>query len=353
MRKTILSLVGLVLMATSCARAQAPMGKIGIESTRTQDGSGSKVYFTKDISAEGLVKIYKALGRKAKGRVAVKISTGEDGGNNYLKPELIKGLVDAVRGTIVECNTAYGGSRATTERHRQTIHKHGFDAIAKVDIMDEEGDEEIPTLDKKHLKYDIVGSHLKNYDFMVNLAHFKGHAMGGFGGVLKNQSIGVASSRGKVYIHSAGASTTSWGSPAQDDFLESMAAAAQAVALRFGDSIVYINVMNNLSVDCDCDSHPAAPQMKDIGILASTDPVALDKACLDLVFNHESTTEDNAEPLQRRINRQHGTYIVDYAEQIGLGSKHYQLIDIDSVKRIGKNKKTTKRGNTGTKNTLK
>lgn len=338
MRKSILFLLALTIMTISCAQAKETADNDAPTSTQTDDTSASKVYFTKDISAEGLVRIYKTLGRNAVGRVAVKISTGEYGGNNYLHPDLIKALVDTVHGTIVECNTAYGGSRGTTSRHRQTIHKHGFDAIATVDIMDEDGDIQIPTLDKKHLQYDIVGSHLKNYDFMINLAHFKGHAMGGFGGVLKNQSIGVASSRGKIYIHSAGASTTSWGSPAQDDFLESMAAAAQAVANQFGDSIIYIDVMNNLSVDCDCDSHPADPEMKDIGILASTDPVALDKACLDLVFNHESTSDDNAVPLQNRINRQHGTYIVDYAEQIGLGKKAYQLIDIDNTSSVNSTK---------------
>ncbi len=331
MRRSSLFLLMLGMLTISCAQAKDTADTAGPTSTQTDDASASKVYFTRDISAEGLVRIYRALGREAVGRVAVKISTGEQGGNNYLQPSLIKELVDTVHGTIVECNTAYGGSRGTTARHRQTIHNHGFDQIATVDIMDEEGDVQIPTLDKTHLQYDLVGSHLKNYDFLINLAHFKGHAMGGFGGVLKNQSIGVASSRGKIYIHSAGASTTSWGSPAQDDFLESMAAAAQAVANQFGDSIIYINVMNNLSVDCDCDSHPADPEMKDIGILASTDPVALDKACLDLVFNHESTSDDNAVPLQNRINRQHGTYIVDYAEQIGLGKKAYRLIDIDST----------------------
>lgn len=331
MRKIILIVLALAGMTMSCAQAKDKEDAESPETTQTNDSTVSKVYFTRDISAQGLVNIYKALGRKAVGRVAVKISTGEDGGHNYLQPSLIKDLVDTVRGTIVECNTAYGGSRSSTSRHRATIRKHGFDRITTVDIMDEDGEIQIPTLDNKHLQYDIVGSHLQNYDFLVNLAHFKGHAMGGFGGVLKNQSIGVASSRGKIYIHSAGESTQSWDSPAQDDFLESMAAAAQAVANQFGDSIIYIDVMNNLSVDCDCDSHPADPKMKDIGILASTDPVALDKACLDLVFNHESTADDNAVPLQNRINRQHGTYIVDYAEQIGLGKKAYQLIDIDAT----------------------
>lgn len=293
----------------------------------------SKVYFTKDITPKALVRIYKALGVKATGRVAVKISTGEAGGHNYLKPTLIRNLVDEVGGTIVECNTAYPGKRNTTEAHWQTIHDHGFDSIFAVDIMDEEGNLRIPVQDKKHIKYDIVGSHLPYYDFMINLAHFKGHAMGGFGGVLKNASIGVASSDGKAYIHTAGkvqSQQTAWQNlPEQDAFLESMAAAAQAVHNWFGGKIIYINVMNNLSVDCDCDSHPADPKMKDVGILASTDPVALDKACLDIVFNHKATEGDDNKPLIERINRQHGTYIVDYAAKIGLGSMKYQIIEIE------------------------
>ena len=297
-------------------------------------GAQSKVYFTKEISPEALVRIYEALGVEAKGRVAVKISTGEAGGHNYLKPTLIRNLVDRVNGTIVECNTAYPGKRNTTEAHWQTIHEHGFDSLFAVDIMDEQGDIRIPVRDKKHLKYNIVGSHLANYDFMINLAHFKGHAMGGFGGVLKNQSIGVSSSAGKAYIHTAGAVQSPaelWGHlPAQDFFLESMAAAAQSVADYFGGYIIYINVMNNMSVDCDCDSHPAAPQLKDMGILASLDPVALDKACLDKVFTHKSAPGDNEKPLIERINRQHGTYITEYAEKIGFGSKTYTIVDIDA-----------------------
>lgn len=330
MQKILSAFCGLAVAASSCAQTN---GRVEFKQTRTDDASAPAVYFTRDISPAGLVRVYQALGRPATGRVGVKISTGEDGGHNYLKPELIKDLVSTVKGTIVECNTAYGGSRATTERHLQTVHKHGFDAIAPVDIMDSEGEERIPVKDTKHLKYDLVGSHLKNYDFLINLAHFKGHAMGGFGGVLKNQSIGVASAHGKIYIHTAGASTSEWKQTPQDDFLESMAAAAQGVALKFGDSILYINVMNNMSVDCDCNAHPAAPEIKDIGILASTDPVALDKACLDLVFFHQSSEGDNAVPLQNRINRQHGTYIIDYAQSIGLGNSHYRLIDIDGAKR--------------------
>ena len=294
----------------------------------------SKVYFTRDITPEALVKIYQAVGRKAEGRVAVKISTGESGGNNYLKPTLIRRLVEEVDGTIVECCTAYGGSRQDVTKHWATVHEHGFDSIAAVDIMDEFGQMRIPVQDRRHIKYDIVGDHLGSYDFMINLAHFKGHAMGGFGGVLKNASIGVASTAGKAYIHSAGFTDD----PAlcwqhiddQDGFLESMAAAAQAVHNWFGhgERILYINVMNNMSVDCDCDAHPADPKLKDMGILASTDPVALDKACLDLVFNHKATPGDDNKPLIERINRQHGTYIVDYAQQIGLGSMKYELVTL-------------------------
>lgn len=292
----------------------------------------SKVFMTTEITPESLVKIYESLGVEAKGRVAVKISTGESQQSNHLRPDFIKNLVHTVNGTLVECNTAYGGNRGKTADHRKAIAERGFDKIAKVDIMDEEGDMEIPVQDTKTIKSDIVGTHLANYDFMINLAHFKGHAMGGFGGVLKNQSIGVASSTGKIYIHSGGHSKTSWGGGTQDEFLEAMAAAAQAVHNYFkqeGKDIIYINVMNNMSVDCDCDGHPEAPRVKDMGILASTDPVALDQACLDLIFNHESTQGDDAKPLQERIKRQHGTHTVDYAAQIGLGSQKYELISID------------------------
>lgn len=295
-------------------------------------GAQPKVYMTKEISPEALVRIYKALGVPAHGHVAIKISTGEMGGNNYLKPTLIRGLVDEVNGTLVECCTAYGGSRQDKGKHWATVHAHGFDSIAPVDLMDEYGQMRIPVKDKRHIKYDIVGDHLAHYDFMINLAHFKGHAMGGFGGVLKNQSIGVASTAGKAYIHSAGTTDNPdslWTHlPEQDAFLESMASAAQGVADYFGKDIIYINVMNNMSVDCDCDSHPADPKLKDMGILASTDPVALDQACLDLVFSHKGTPGDDEKPLIERINRQHGTYITDYAERIGLGSKTYELVSI-------------------------
>jgi uncharacterized Fe-S center protein len=297
-----------------------------------------KVYFTKEITPESLVNIYKALGMEATGRVAVKISTGEGGNNHYLKPTLIRNLVEEVNGTIVECCTAYGGTRQDPKKHWETIHEHGFDSIFAVDIMDEFGDIRIPIKDQKFLKYDIVGEHLANYNFMINLAHFKGHAMGGFGGVLKNASIGVASTAGKCYIHSAGKSTdpkTAWNpgilaaGKTQDDFLESMAAAAQAVHNYFGGHIIYINVLNNMSVDCDCDGHPAKPELQDMGIMASLDPVAVDQACLDKGFNYQGKPGDDNKPLIQRINRQHGTYITEYAEKIGLGSKKYELISID------------------------
>lgn len=294
----------------------------------------ANVYFTSEISPEPLLRIYHALGVRATGRVAVKISTGESARTYYLRPEFIRGLVDEVDGTIVECNTAYTGNRSSTASHRRAIEERGFTAIAPVDIMDEEGSLDIPVADSTHISFDRVGSHIANYDFLINLAHFKGHAMGGFGGVLKNQSIGMASREGKTLIHTAG----EYSNPGQvfnnrqgqDAFLESMAAAAQAVHNYFSGNVIYIDVMNNLSVDCDCDGSPSAPQMHDIGILASLDPIALDKACLDLVFNHESTAGDDSAPLIQRINRQHGTHIVDYAEQIGLGTTSYNLIDIDS-----------------------
>ena len=302
------------------------------EEVFAQQPQGSVVYMTKEITPEALISIYQALGVPAEGRVAVKISTGESAKSNYLRPELIKDLVQMVNGTIVECNTAYGGNRSTTANHRKAIEERGFNQIAAVDIMDEDDTMHLPVTDTKHLKYNIVGSHLANYDFMINLAHFKGHAMGGFGGVLKNQSIGVASSSGKIYIHTGGKSQSNWTSVEQDDFLESMAASAQSVHNYFkqpGKNIIYINVMNNMSVDCDCDGNPSAPCLRDIGILASTDPVALDQACLDLVFNHTNSNGDDAKPLVDRINKKHGVHTVEHAEKIGLGSRKYTIISID------------------------
>lgn len=295
----------------------------------------SKVYVTREITPESLVKIYNALGVKPEGRVAVKISTGESEKTGYLRPAFIKPLVDKVHGTIVECNTAYPGSRNTSEAHWKTIREHGFTTIAPVDIMDEEGDMRIEVKDSTHLKYNIVGKHLAYYDWMINLAHFKGHQMGGLGGVLKNASIGVASSSGKAYIHSAGYTDNVqgfWGhTNDQDGFVESMAAAAQAVHNYFGNGerIVYIAVMNNMSIDCDCNAHPQKPLIADYGIVASLDPVAVDQACYDIVSQIHNDEHNNTKPLLDRIAKQHGTHIMEWGEKIGLGSRKYEIINID------------------------
>ena len=307
-------------------------------------GQKPTVYYTKEISAESLVKIYEALGVSAEGkRVAVKISTGETAKTYYLRPELIKNLVQKLNATLVECNTAYGGNRTQTAAHRKAIAERGFDKIAKVDIMDEDDEIQLPVKDTKHIKYDIVGSHVQNYDLMVNLAHFKGHGMGGFGGVLKNQSIGMASTKGKFYIHSAGRLTNGfipdevYNEEDQYGFLESMAAAAQAVHDYYkqdGRNIVYINVMNNMSIGCDCQEVSETPELKDMGIMASLDPVALDYACLDMVYNHQSVAGDDAGPLIKRIEEKHGTHTVSYAAQLGLGSMQYTLKEISSASGI-------------------
>ena len=258
------------------------------------------VYMTTDISPEGLMAVYEALGREAAGEnVAVKISTGETD-SNYLRPELIGEFVQAVDGTIVECNTAYGGQRASTAMHYQLAEDHGYTAIADVDIMDENGSMTLPVEGGTVIAENYVGANLANYDFLVVLSHFKGHAMAGFGGALKNLSIGCASSDGKAWIHSGGTGGNMWGGE-QDAFLEAMAEAAKSVVNYFGNGerALYINVMNRLSVDCDCDGSPAEPDMHDIGILASTDPVALDQACIDLVY----AAEDGASLIQRIESR--------------------------------------------------
>ncbi|MCH5222598.1 MAG: DUF362 domain-containing protein [Muribaculaceae bacterium] len=299
----------------------------------TNEGEASVVYFTKEITPEALVKIYEQLGVPPTGKVAVKISTGESEKSYPLSPDLIKDLVQKVDGTLVECNTLYTGNRHNGKVHRQAVAKRGYDKIAPVDIMDEDAQIAIAVNDSTWIHYDLVGANLPNYDYMINLAHFKGHQMGGFGGVLKNASIGVASSNGKAYIHSAGKVTEGWGQPeSQDAFLESMAAAAQAVHNYFkqpGKDIVYINVMNNMSIDCDCNGNPSAPVLANMGILASTDPVALDQACVDLVFNHQSTEGDDSAPLVKRINQMHGTHTIDHAAKIGLGTKNYKIVSID------------------------
>ena len=332
------------------AFAAAAMMMVGCK-TKTQEVPATEpeeavVYLTKDISPEGLVNIYKALGVEATGKVAVKISTGEGSNPNYLKPELIKNLVMLVDGTIVECNTAYSSGagnemddRNNSANHWKVIERHGFTPLFKVDIMDEEGEIRIPVADTTHLRYDIVGSHMENYDFMIALNHFKGHPMGGYGGALKNLSIGCASTNGKAYIHSAGKMEVLdmaklW-TPEfigdQDGFLESMAAAAQGVVNYFQkkQGIVYISVMNNMSIDCDCVDHPAPVKLEDYGILASTDPVALDQACVDIINNQQVTATNDPTDLLSRIDQQHGTHTIDWAEQIGLGTKKYTIVNID------------------------
>ena len=328
MKKNICTFVLLALLAftTGCANARSVQNGENEETLSSDSARVSKVYMFTGITADNLVKIYEALGREATGKVAVKISTGEPGGHNFLDPDLIKDLVQKVNGTIVECNTAYGGGRTNAADHMRAAEEHGFTAIAPVDIMDAEGEVELPLEGGRHLTRDIVGSHFLNYDFVIVLSHFKGHAMGGFGDAIKNMSIGIASANGKRYIHSAGASTTSWGNPAQDDFLESMAEAAKAVADHCGDNILYISVANNLSVDCDCDSSPADPQMGDIGILASLDPVALDKACTDLV---RSSDDHGKIHLIERIDSRNGMHTLDHAEALGMGSQKYELIRLD------------------------
>lgn len=308
-------------------------------------GAQSKVYVTREISPEAILKMYKVLGVKPEGRVAVKISTGESKKTGYLRPDMLKPLLDEVHGTIVECNTAYNGTRNTSEKHWKTIREHGFTKVAPVDIMDEEDTIHIPVKDHTHLKYDIVGSHINYYDFMINLAHFKGHQMGGLGGVLKNASIGVGSSAGKAYIHSAGVTedvNDVWNHiDDQDGFVESMAAAAQGVhdyfqakALKGSKGskpcgIVYISVMYKMSIDCDCNANPQEPLVADYGILASTDPVALDQACYDIVTKIHNDEHNNTKPLLDRIAKQHGTHIMEWGEKIGLGSRQYKLVNVD------------------------
>lgn len=292
----------------------------------------STVYFIKDITPENLIKIYKALGRELRGHVGVKISTGEMGGHNYLKPELIGPLVDSLKGTIIECCTAYGGSRQDPKDHWDTIRAHGFSPRFPVDLMDEHGQIEIPVHNGCHLDKDIVGKDLDNYDSVLILSHFKGHMMGGFGGALKNISIGIASTEGKAYIHSAGKTTSSsdcWGKDiaAQDDFLESMADACEAVLRYVGyKNMAYINVANRLSVDCDCDSNPHEPEMADLGIYASLDPVALDQACYDAVKN---AADPGKAALIERMDSRHAIHTVETAAKHGLGIREYEIVTLD------------------------
>ncbi len=299
----------------------------GSEATQQQPEAAQGtpvVYMTQEITPEGLMAVYQALQWEPQGRVAVKLSTGEPPASNYLRPELIAGLVQSLDGTIVECNTAYGGSRAETAMHYQVAEDHGFTAIADFQILDEEGSMTLPVQGGTRLSENYVGAAFDDYDSYLVLSHFKGHSMAGYGGAIKNISIGLGSSEGKAWIHSAGSSRTNpWGGD-QDAFLESMAEAGKSVSDYLGDQIVYINVMNRLSVDCDCDGNPAEPDMHDIGILASTDPVALDQACIDLVYSAE-----DGQSLVNRIESRNGLHTLEHAQQIGLGSRSYELVSID------------------------
>ena len=290
------------------------------------------VYYSKEISPEALIKIYEKLNVKLDGNVGVKVSTGEKGSKGYLKADLIAPLVKRINGTILECNTAYPGKRNNANDHMQVAKEHGFTSFASVDIMDQDGEFKIPVKNGKHLKYDLIGNNFKNYDSILNLAHGKGHAMGGFGANLKNQSIGIASRNGKAYIHSCGQTENPgkcWTvSYEQKDFIESMAEAAKAVADYLKDNnkkIVYITVMNALSVDCDCDKNQGDPVMGDLGIVASLDPVANDQAFLDMVWKSD---DPGAHLLRERIDRQLGRHITEYAKEIGLGTTEYELIEI-------------------------
>lgn len=290
----------------------------------------AKVYFTKKITSESLVKIYEKLGIELKGNVAVKLHSGEEGNQNYLRPEFVKDIIDRVSGTIVECNTAYDGERNTTDKHKKLMTNHGWDKYYNVDIMDSDGDIILDIPNGNVIDKDYVGSHLNNYDSMLVLSHFKGHPMGGYGGALKQLSIGVASSGGKAYIHTAGKTTdvnNLWSNiPEQDKFIEAMADAASAVHNKFKEHVAYINVMKDMSVDCDCCAKAEDPCMKDIGVLASLDPIAIDKACLDLIYN---SNDPGKKYLIERIETRNGTHIISAVDKLGFGTSDYELINID------------------------
>ena len=292
----------------------------------------SKVYFIKEITPENIIKAYEAVGKKLEGNVAVQMHSGEKGNKNYLRPEFVKDVINYVHGTVVECNTAYEGARNSTEKHRELIKEHEWDKYFPFDLLDAEGpDMELDIPNGKILKKNYVGKDLAKYDSLLVLSHFKGHAMGGYGGALKQLSIGCASSAGKTLIHTAGVTndqTKLFGNlPEQDKFLEAMADAASSVVDYFKGNAVYINVMKNISIDCDCDGNASAPCMQDIGILASTDPVAIDQACLDFVYN---STDPGKDKLISRIESLHGIHTVEAAYDLGVGNREYELIEIDN-----------------------
>ncbi len=291
--------------------------------------SKSTVYFTREISPEALVKMYEKLGVKLPGKVAVKLHSGEDGNQNYVKPEFVQQMINHVNGTVVECNTAYEGARNTTEKHVALMEKHGWSKYFDVDILDSEGEDILENPNGTIIKKNFVGSHMKNYDSMLMLSHFKGHPMGGFGGSIKNLSIGLASSRGKGYIHSGGNENANFGeimNGDHDSFLKAMADAAKTITDFYKDKVVYINMMVNMSVDCDCCNVAEDPCMKDIGILVSLDPVALDQACIDLVYN---STDPGKDHLIERIESRNGLLTLESAVEQQIGSREYELINID------------------------
>lgn len=290
----------------------------------------AKVYFIRDITPENIIKAYEAVGKKLTGKVAVKMHSGEQGNQNYLRPEFVKDVINYVNGTVVECNTAYEGARNSTEKHKKLIEEHDWNKYFPFDLLDEEGpDMELDIPNGKILKKNYVGKDLANYDSLLVLSHFKGHAMGGFGGALKQLSIGCASSAGKTLIHTAGVTNDQTklfaNLPEQDRFLEAMADAAASVVDYFKGNAVFVNVMKNISVDCDCDGNASAPCMKDVGILASTDPVAVDQACLDLVYN---STDSGKDKLIARIESLHGVHTVEAAADLGVGTREYELIEL-------------------------
>lgn len=287
----------------------------------------ARVYFTKDLSPEGLVKIYESLGVELEGKVAVKLHSGEDGNQNYVKPEFVKDIIEHVNGTVVECNTAYEGARNTTEKHVELMDKHGWSKNFAVDIMDAEGPDKVLEIPNgKVIKNNYVGKNIDNYDSMLVLSHFKGHPMGGYGGALKQLSIGVASSYGKAYIHGAGNAEGNMFETEQTLFLESMADAASSVVEHFKGNITYINIMCNMSVDCDCCAVAEDPCMKDIGILASLDPIAIDQACIDMVTTSDDPGRNH---LLERINSRNGVHTIEAANELGFGTREYELISID------------------------
>lgn len=287
----------------------------------------SKVYFTREITPEKVLELYQLLGKKLEGNIAVKVHSGETGNQNFLRPEFWKPMIDYVGGTVVECNTAYEGTRNTTEKHKKTMEEHGWNQYFKVDIMDEEApDLVLPIENGKVIKENYVGSHLTHYDSMLVLSHFKGHPMGGYGGAIKQLSIGVASSFGKAYIHGAGDPKEIWTSD-HDSFLESMADAAESVVDYFKGNVVYINVMKNMSVDCDCCAEAEDPCMEDIGMLISLDPIAIDQACIDLVY--AATDDPGQAHLLERIESRNGVHTIEAAAALGYGSREYELIEVE------------------------